>query len=219
MTLEHDWPLFGLRIQTPRLVLSYPTDDDLEILNTLISHGIHDPAVMPFEIPWTDEPANKRPRHSLQFWWGLRANWRPEKWALTMVVRENQTVVGVQDMFATEFAVTRQVGTGSWLGKGYQRHGIGKEMRAAVLHLAFAGLGAERATSAALEDNVASIAISRTLGYVENGDEIKAPRGKPVRAIRFLLQREVWEQRRRADIQIHGLEPCLPMFGLEAKSA
>lgn len=219
MTLEHDWPLFGLRIQTPRLLLSYATDDDLESLDTLISQGIHDPAVMPFEIPWTDEQPDKRPRQSLQFWWGLRANWRPSKWVLTMVVREDQAVVGVQDMFGTEFAVTRQVGTGSWLGKAYQRRGIGKEMRASILHLAFAGLGAERATSGAFEDNVASIAISRTLGYVENGDEIKAPRGKPVRAIRFLLQREVWEQRRRADIQIHGLEPCLPMFGLDTKSA
>lgn len=215
MSLERDWPLFGLRIKTPRLTLTYPTDADLAALNALAGRGIHDPGVMPFEIPWTDEPPDIRPRQSLQYWWGLRANWRPGKWVLTMVVREDQAVVGVQDMFGTEFAVTRQVGTGSWLGKAYQRRGIGKEMRAAILHLAFAGLSAERATSGAFEDNVASIAISRSLGYVENGDEIKAPRGMPVRAIRFLLQRDVWEQRPRPDIQIHGLEPCLPMFGLD----
>jgi RimJ/RimL family protein N-acetyltransferase len=219
MTLERDWPLFGLRIKTPRLSLSYPTDDDLEILNTLASHGIHDPALMPFEIPWTDQPPDIRPRQSLQFWWGLRASWRPGKWVLTMMVREDQAVVGVQDMFGTEFAVTRQVGTGSWLGQDYQRRGIGKEMRAAILHLAFAGLGADRAISGAFEDNVASIAVSRSLGYVENGDEIKLPRGKPVRAIRFLLQRKDWEMHRREDIQIHGLEPCLPMFGLDKSSA
>src|SRR5690349_13580768 len=164
MALSHDWPLFCLRIQTPRLSLSYPTDDDLEVLNTLVSHGIHDPAIMPFEIPWTDEPPEIRPRHSLQFWWGLRANWRPDKWTLTMVVREDLTVVGVQDLVGTGFAVTRQVVTGSWLGKAYQGRGIGKEMRAAILHLAFAGLGAERATSAAFEDNAASLAISKALG-------------------------------------------------------
>src|ERR1700716_2819412 len=121
-----------------------------------------------------------------------------------MVVREDRTVVGVQDIFGSEFRVTRQVGTGSWLGRAYQGRGIGKEMRAAILHLAFAGLEAHCATSGAFEDNPASIAISRSLGYVENGDDIKARRGKSARAIRFLLRRDVWEQRRRGDIQIHG---------------
>jgi RimJ/RimL family protein N-acetyltransferase len=122
-------------------------------------------------------------------------------------------------MIATDFAIKRQVGTGSWLGQGYQGHGLGKEMRAAILHLAFAGLGAVRATSGAFEDNAASLAVSRALDYVENGDDIGAPRGTPVRQIRLLLTRENWEKNRRADIQIHGLEPCLPMFGIDRKSA
>lgn len=98
MTLPRDWPLFGIRIETPRLSLSYPADDDLEVVNTLVSQGIHDPAVMPFEVPWTDAPPDIRSRESLQFWWGLRANWRPSKWTLSMVVREDQTLVGVQDL-------------------------------------------------------------------------------------------------------------------------
>jgi RimJ/RimL family protein N-acetyltransferase len=90
-------------------------------------------------------------------------------------------------------------------------------MRAAILHLAFAGLGAQRAISAAFEHNAASLAVSRALGYVENGDDIGAPRGKPMRQIRLLLTREAWENNRRRDIQIHGLEPCLRMFGLDRK--
>jgi RimJ/RimL family protein N-acetyltransferase len=84
------------------------------------------------------------------------------------------------------------------------------------LHLAFAGLGAARATSGAFENNAASLAVSRALGYVENGDDIGAPRGKPMRQIRLLLTRADWEKNRRADIRIHGLEPCLPMFGLSS---
>ena len=215
MTLDRDWPLFGLRIETPRLSLRYPTDDDLDALNAVASQGIHDPAVMPFEIPWTDDPAEVRPRNSLQFWWALRANWKPNRWVLNLVVQERETVVGVQDLVAAEFDVTRQVATGSWLGTPYQRRGVGTEMRAAVLHLAFMGLGAERATSVAFDDNVASLKVSRALGYVENGDEIKAVRGRSRRAIRFILERQVWEKTRRHDIQIHGLAPCLPMFGLE----
>jgi RimJ/RimL family protein N-acetyltransferase len=89
-------------------------------------------------------------------------------------------------------------------------------MRAAILHLAFAGLGAERATSAAFETNAASLAVSRALGYIENGDDLSSPRGTPVRQIRLLLTRDAWEKRRRQDIQIHGLEPSLPMFGVDS---
>jgi RimJ/RimL family protein N-acetyltransferase len=131
-----------------------------------------------------------------------------------MVVREGDTVVGLQALFATDFAIKRQVNSGSWLGKGLQGQGIGKEMRAAILHLAFDGLGARRATSAAFENNAASLAVSRALGYMENGDDMGAPRGKAMRQIRFLLTRETWGKNRRHDIEIHGLEPCLPMFGL-----
>ena len=219
MSLDRDWPLFGLSIETPRLILSYPTDDDLAALNNLAGQGIHDPAVMPFDTPWTDEPLEIRPQHSLQFYWGTRANWKPTSWHITMMVKEGDAVVGVQGMLAADFAVKRQVGTGYWVGQAYQGRGIGKEMRAAILHLAFAGLGAERATSGAFEDNVASLAVSRALGYVENGDDIGAPRGKAMRQVRLLLTRQAWEKNRRHDIQIHGLEPCLPMFGIEKKSA
>jgi RimJ/RimL family protein N-acetyltransferase len=218
MSLERDWPLFGLSIETPRLTLRYPTDDGLAALNNLAGRGIHHPDVMPFDIPWTDEPPETRPQHSLQFYWGTRANWKPTNWHITMMVKEGDAVVGVQGMVASDFAVKRQVSTGSWVGQAYQGHGIGKEMRAAILHLAFAGLGAQRATSAAFENNAASLAVSRALGYLENGDDIAAPRGAPMRQIRLLLTRETWEKNRRPDIQIHGLEPCLTMFGIENKS-
>jgi RimJ/RimL family protein N-acetyltransferase len=219
MSLERDWPLFGLWIQTPRLTLKYPSDEDLAALNNLAGRGIHDPGVMPFDVAWTDAPQETLPRNSLQFYWGARANWKPANWHLTMMVKEGDAVVAAQGMVATDFAVKRQVGTGSWVGQGYQGRGIGKEMRAAILHLAFAGLGATRATSGAFENNAASLAVSRALGYVDNGDDIGAPRGTPMRQIRLLLIREIWEKNRRDDIQIHGLEPCLPMFGVDKTSA
>jgi len=212
VSLEKDWPLFGLRIRTPRVTLSHPTDNDLEALNAVIAEGIHDPSFMPFDIAWTDAPPEIRPRQSLQHWWRTRATWEPNKWALTMMVREGDTVVGVQDLMASDFSARKEVMTGSWLGRKFQGKGIGKEMRAAILHLAFAGLGAERARSAAFEDNAASIAVSRALGYTDNGDEIKLRRGAPSRQIRFLLTRSAWEQRRRTDIQIEGLEPCRSFF-------
>lgn len=214
MALVDDWPLFGLRIETPRLLLRYPTDPDLEQLNALADEGIHDPEVMPFAIPWTDDLPAVRRRLSLQFWWNQRAGWKPEAWVLPLVVTEGHAVVGVQDLVGKEFAVTRTVMTGSWLGKRSQGKGIGKEMRAAVLHLAFAGLGAQRATSGAFDDNAASLAVSRALGYVENGDAINVRRGKPARHINLLLDRATWERNRRSDIRIEGLEPCRSMFGI-----
>ena len=55
----------------------------------------------------------------------------------------------------------RSVATGSWLGLRHQGHGIGKEMRAAVLHFAFAGLGAIEALSGAWDDNKPSLGVER----------------------------------------------------------
>ena len=214
MGLERDWPLFQLRIDTPRLVLSYPTDADLDALNEVADRGIHDPEDMPFAVPWTDDPPDIRPRHSLQFWWGSRAMWTPAKWILTMMVTAGKEVVGAQDLHATDFAVSRQVETGSWLGRSFQGRGIGKEMRAAILHFAFAGLGAERAVSGAFADNPASLGVSHALGYVENGEDLIERRGRQARVIRLRLDRAAWAQHRRDDIRIRGLDACRSMFGL-----
>ena len=214
VTLEQDWPLFQLRIETPRLVLSYPTDADLDALNAVVDRGIHDPNVMPFAIPWTDDPPDVRRQRSLQFWWGTRASWKPTRWNLTLMVTQGTQVLGAQDLRGTDFATTRQVATGSWLGQSHQGQGIGKEMRAAILHLAFEGLGAKRSVSEAFEDNPASLRVSRALGYVENGDDLVARRGRAARLIRLRLDRATWERDRRHDIRIHGLKSCLPLFGL-----
>ena len=74
------------------------------------------------------------------------------------------------------------------------------------------GLGAEEALSGAFEDNVASLATSRAVGYDENGEARGHRREGSARTVRFRLGRDVWEQRRRADIEIIGLEGCLDMF-------
>ena len=87
----------------------------------------------------------------------------------------------------------RTVETGSWLGRPYQRQGIGTEMRAGVLALAFDGLGAEIATSGAVEGNPASRRVSEKLGYEPNGEALLAPRGTPVVEQRYRLTRERWD--------------------------
>jgi RimJ/RimL family protein N-acetyltransferase len=113
--------------------------------------------------------------------------------------------------------VLREVHTGSWLGKDHQRQGIGTEMRAAVLHLAFVGLGAEMATSSAFPTNLASNRISLKLGYVPDGIQRIAPRETPIDTNRFRLTRARWEAGARPEVWIEGLEPCLPLLGATAR--
>jgi RimJ/RimL family protein N-acetyltransferase len=207
------WPLFGLTVQTPMLTLQYPDDDALTAVVELAARGIHPPEEMPFSIPWTDAQPPLLQRQSLQFLWGTRARWTPDDWSMPMAVVVDREVVGIQDLFAKDFRVLRATHTGSWLGRSHQGKGIGTEMRAAILHLAFAGLGATFAHSAAFEDNPASLAVSRHLGYAENGRQLVVRRDRSAWSISLVLSRERWEATRRDDITITGLDACLDMFG------
>src|SRR5205807_7207180 len=59
------WPLFALRIRTPRLEIRLPTEDDCAALATVAAAGIHDPAEMPFAVPWTDVSSPELERRAL----------------------------------------------------------------------------------------------------------------------------------------------------------
>ena len=208
------WPLFDLRITTPRLELRPPTDDDLFALAQLAADGVHDPEYMPFSIPWTAGGPEATARSTLQFNWRLRAEWKPEAWHLSLVTVVAGEVVGMQGISANDFALTRTVETGSWLGLRHQGQGIGKEMRAAVLHFAFEGLGAEVAQSGAWEDNKPSLGVSAAMGYEPNGEHIGVRQGRGDRLVHLRLPRSTWEARRRDDIRIEGLDACKAEFGL-----
>ena len=210
------WPLFDLRIRTPRLELRPDWDDGVAELATVAASGVHDPATMPFGIPWTDADAGgPLERGMYQYYWRQRADWTPQKWTCSLLVSLDGRLVGAQGILASDFAKTRVVETGSWLGRAHQGRGIGTEMRAAALHLAFACLGAQRALSGAWHDNKASLQVSRRLGYVDNGEDIKLRRGEPDRMISLVLTRREWEEHRFAGrVEVSGLEPCLPLFGL-----
>jgi RimJ/RimL family protein N-acetyltransferase len=120
----------------------------------------------------------------------------------------------VQGIGGRDFAALREVSTGSWVGRAYQRQGIGTQMRAAVLQLAFGGLGARWAVSTAFEDNPASLGVSRKLGYRDDGVEWHLVRGRPAVARRLRLAHADWQAARTVPVQIQDLRPCLPLFGL-----
>ena len=85
-----------------------------------------------------------------------------------------------------------------------QGQGIGTQMRAAVLQLAFQGLGAQQAVSAAFEGNPASLRVSRKLGYRDDL-EWHVVRGRPALTRRLRLARADWQAARTIPAQIHGL--------------
>lgn len=210
------WPLYGLRLRTPRLELRLPDLEDLDALAELSLHGVHDPAEMPFLVPWTERPPAERAPGLMQWHWRQFAEWTPEHWSLNLVTVVDGVVAGTQNIGAQDFAVVREVSTGSWLGQAFHGRGIGTEMRAAVLDLAFAGLAAESAASSAFTDNPASLAVSRKLGYRPDGRFRAQVSGRLRHGQRLVLDRAGWEGHRTVPVTIEGLEPCLPFFGASA---
>ncbi len=214
--LDDLWPLFRLRVRTGALELRLPGDSDLAALAELAREPIHDPDTMPFSMPWTDQPPDDRARGTAQWHWKARGEWSPSEWRLELVAARDGEVVGTQALHGSDFPVTRQVDSGSWVGRRFQGQGVGTAMRRAALHLAFAGLGARAARSEAFADNVASLRVSEKLGYVRDGSATIVRRGQPATMVRLLLPRDAWEARSASWplVVVEGLESSLPLFGL-----
>jgi RimJ/RimL family protein N-acetyltransferase len=218
MLADH-FPLTGLRLTTPRLELRLPSPEELGRLADLAVDGIHDPAVMPFLVPWTDGSPTEVTRSVVQHHWRRLGDWTPQRWSLGLTVFHRGVVVGSQNLSAHDVAITREVRTGSWLGQRHQGQGIGTEMRAAVLHLAFVGLGVAEAVSGAFEDNPASTAVSRRLGYQPDGIGRHVVRGTLAIERRLRLTRADWERHRTVPVTIENLDPCLPLLGIGTDEA
>ncbi len=212
--LSDHFPLLGLRLTTPRLELRLPAPEELAALAEVAADGIHDPDAMPFLVPWTDRPAPEVARSVVQHFWLRLGTWDPNNWQLNLSVFHEGAVVGQQTIGARDFAVAREVHTGSWLGARHHGKGIGTEMRAAVLQLAFAGLDAEEASSGAFDHNLASLAVSRKLGYQPDGIKRQVVRGKLSVEHRLRLTRPDWERHRTVPVTVDGLAPCLPLMGV-----
>jgi RimJ/RimL family protein N-acetyltransferase len=174
-------------MRTPRLELRLPGEDELARLAAAAAAGVHAPGEQPFGIPWGAQPPALRARSVLQWHWATRGTWTPQRWTLDFAVFLDGEPVGAQGLSAADFPVRREVATGSWLSLPYQRQGLGKEMRAAVLVLAFTHLGALSAVTGAFADNTAAIKVSNALGYHDDGHQVADRDGARVLARRFRL--------------------------------
>lgn len=208
------WPIAYLRIESSPLELRALRDDEIEALAVSAAGRLFAPEQRHFMGAWTQLPSPQFERGVLQYNWEMRAQISPARWNLQFGVfaAGEQEPVGCAAISAENFARLRSVGTGSWLLPEWRGRGLGREARACLLELAFRGLGAREARSGAVPDNLASLAVSRSLGYIEDGTELQELGGGPQLVQRVWLPRERW--RPRPDVEIVGLEPCLPLLGL-----
>lgn len=212
------YPPLNVAVHTPRLSLLGATDELLERLVPTVRKGVATQAPWPF-----DDPISLYKEGPEREWAWLRAVWSgrgrvsADFWRLYFVVVINGQPMGMQDLIGTEFAAFGTVSTFSWLSPDVRGGGFGKEMRQAVLHLAFDGLGAREANSEAFVDNHASNRVSEAVGYVPNGVTWATRRGESAQLNRWRLTREQWIGRRRDDIELVAVPDCLPVLGIDRR--
>ncbi len=205
MVNEH-WPLFDLEVRTPMLTLRYLDDELIAELLAVARRGVHDPAVMPFTIPWTDLPSPQMEQEAVRFYARTRAELRPAAWSLQFAVLVDGEVVGACDLTAESFPQLRQFTTGSWLGQEFHGRGFGTEFRQAALALGFDGLDAEFALTAMWHDNAASKGVTTSLGYEFEGRRRALRRDVADEMLGYRMARAHWETIRRDDIELVGVD-------------
>ena len=197
------WPLHGLRLLTPDLELRGMTEADALALGE----------VKPADV--STDPSGPDVGYPVeQTYWRHVGQWRVQDWVCPFTVVHDGRLLGVQALEGKDFLVKRVVDSYSWLVPDARGKGIGKQMRAAVLTLAFEGLAAQCAITEADEGHAASLGVSHALGYKDNGVSIELD-DYPTRTVRRQhLVLAAADFRSPWPVTIEGLEPCLPLFGL-----
>ena len=213
MLIDHV-PLLALRVRTSDLELRLPNEEELAELADVAVAGFARPGERPFFITWGDGTPKGRGLAVLRWHWEALAGWKPTSWTLGLAAFHEGRPIGMQSMHADDFGVLREVSSWSWLGLPYQGRGLGTQMRAAVLHLAFDGLGCENAVSASFVDNHASRAVSRRLGYAEDGLSRDSDGETALVSQRYRLTRERWAGVERPEVTVEGLDGCREWFGV-----
>jgi RimJ/RimL family protein N-acetyltransferase len=206
------WPLFGLRLRCRDVELRLARESDLA----------HLAAIVPED--WEDNPhaerfagldaRQNRARLIYQEYWHALGTWSPASWRLRFAVEHAGAVVGVQDLEADKFPVLRTVDSGSWLIREVRGRGIGVAMRMAALGLAFEHLAAVAAVTSAVPENAASIGVSRSIGYTDNGVALTDSGHGPIMLRHLRLTAERWQAAGHGrEVTVTGFRPCRPWFG------
>lgn len=208
-----DWPFFALRLTLGEVVLRGVTDADLPRLAELYPDDCEqDPSAERFA---GLDPVRDRARLFVQGFWRNRGTWSPASWCLDLVVEVDGDLVGLQSLEGDDFPLLRTADSGSWLATHARGRGTATTMRTAALGLAFGPLGAVAVISSARTDNAASLAVSRRLGYADNGVSLTDTPTGVARLQHLRLTRERWLADGH-DVRVSGADACLPWFGLES---
>lgn len=216
MDLAQVWPLRGIRLTTPDLELRPATEEDLPTLVEILPDDLElDPSATRYA--GLDELANRR-AILVQGYWRAMGGWSPGEWVLPFVVRREGVPVGMQALEGPDYTRDRTVDSWSWLRASARGLGLGKQMRTAVLELAFGHLGAAAAVSSAVVDNTSSLGVSRSLGYRDTHTSVLDHSGETLQHLR--LERSNWlaSGLGRA-IEVSGARVALPFFGLRDERA
>ncbi|TFB57034.1 N-acetyltransferase [Cryobacterium sp. Sr3] len=215
--IEDLWPPFGLKITCGPVTLSPVRDADLPEFDALAAAGIHAPTEMPFFFPWTVGSPGEIRLRLMQYHWAQRAEMSPAAWSLETTVRFDGEIVGCQSISTRDYLVTRTGETGSWLGMKHHGRGIGTLMRQALCAFMFDHLDAAEVTSAAFVDNPASLAVSRKVGYRENGiDRLKRRDGEMVLNQKLVLTADTLN-RAEPELKVEGALQLRDFLGLNGR--
>ncbi len=209
------FPPFGLQISAGPLSMRLFRDADFEEYARLLNEPVFADLDAPEVFSWYRDEPTERARSGIRFQWNMRVGLCPAKWSLNFGVWHEDSLIGAQDVRATDFAKCRTINSGSWLTLAMHGKGLGKLMRQAMLVFAFDHLGALRAESGAVIGNDASAGVSRACGYIDNGTEVNAETGWQHPIQRFLLTPA--DFRRPAEtVTVTGLTPeLLTMLGAD----
>ncbi|WP_150461128.1 GNAT family N-acetyltransferase [Nesterenkonia ebinurensis] len=175
LSLEEVWPVFGLRIISPRLILRQVRETDFGAYVAAASSGIMKGPRNSFASPWDENTPTDIAKNSLTWLWSRRPAIGPDSWYLMLAVfvrsedGSEGPLIGMQDVWAEKYRVLRSLETASWLRADQQGKGYGKEQRAAALLWAFDHFDAEYAQSGAYDWNEPSKRVSESLGYFQCG--------------------------------------------------
>jgi RimJ/RimL family protein N-acetyltransferase len=208
--LERIWPLHGIRLGTADLDLRVMTEADLPEVCAVLPPDLE---LNPHATTYAglDLPANRRAVVA-QGYWRAFGMWSPDDWALPFVVRRGDRIIGGQWLEGPDYRADRTVDSSSWLVREARGCGFGRQMRGAVLELAFTFLGARAAISSAVVDNAASLGVSYSLGYRDTHTSVLEHSGERLQHVR--LERDTWRRGGHGgEVTVEGIEAALPLFG------
>jgi RimJ/RimL family protein N-acetyltransferase len=202
------WPLHSLRLTTADLELRPTTEAELPALCAILPPDLEaDPSATHY--------AGLDQRAVLaQSYWRAMGTWSPHDWVLPFAVRHDGELVGMQALEGPDWTSERTVDSWSWLAAGVRGQGWGKQMRAAVLALAFGPLGARAAISSAVVDNLSSLGVSLALGYRDTHRSVLEHSGQSLRHVR--LEGADWHASGLGDgVAVAGVDrSTLALFGM-----